>query len=577
MKPITESSIINLAGQAAFNRGKKLFEQGKVLSIQPFKNHILATVQGSQLYAVDITHTARLFEGSCSCPASDNIDFCKHCVAVGLHIMAGGNPETITQADKTAKPTAKEKQLQTISQYFNSLTKPDLEKALLEYIEHQPDLRGMWLAKAETALGLIDFKTLRKKMTAAIPYNRNLFYYNQVGHYFDKVNQLTEQIEANQLSLSEEELFKLGEYGLQRLERALETIDDSGGFRFPSLGYFEALVLDGFLEIDWKPKQKIEWLLNAVIQNSDIKPDYSNLLLSLSVSEQADLIAQAETLWQNLPEKTGFSSDYEYDVYSLQSLLVKYAETQKNWTQIVDYYEKTDTSFNSQCLQLKREIDYSLFSQAETRLEKLKQQTTSKYDQASLYPHEVELAKQLNQPQRQSQAQWQLYQVTGNIEVLETLMSWDSSPQQKAHWLKKAEAFFEAKLNPNKGYAWNHSPPEYLVDLYLYQDKNEQAYDIIANYETSRHVWKKMADHPKTPFKLTWHIYRSLIETELDMTNNKAYKKGLGLIKEVANKTQHALDEQYLKNELAQLRTDYQRKINFTKWFDELLPKLFKQ
>ncbi|MEA3405821.1 MAG: hypothetical protein U9R28_08795 [Pseudomonadota bacterium] len=575
MKLITEELLINLAGQAAFDRGKKLFEQGKVLSIEPFKNHILATVQGTQVYGVDITHTARLFEGSCNCPASDNIDFCKHCVAVGLHIMAGDNPEATTNTDKNVKLTAKEKQLQTIVQYFTSLTKPILEKALLEYIENQPDLRGMWLAKAETALGLIDFKTLRKKMTAAIPYNRNLFYYDQVRPYFEKVNQLTEQIEANQLSLSEEELFKLGEYGLQRLERALETVDDSGGFRFPSLGYFEALVIDGFLEIDWKSKQKIDWLLNAVIQKGDIKPDYSNLLLSLSVSEQADLITQAETLWQNLPEKIGFSSDYELDIYSLQTLLVKYAETQKNWPKVIDYYEKTDTSFNSQCLQLKREIDYALFSQAETRLEKLKQQAKSKYDQSSLYPHEVELAKQLNQPQRQSQAQWQLYQVTGDIKVLETLISWESNTQQKAHWLKQAEEFFEAKLDPKKGYAWNDSPPEYLVDLYLYQDKNEQAYDIIANYETSRHVWKKMADHPKTPFKLTWHIYRSLIETELDMTNNKAYKKALELIKEVANKTQHALDEQYLRNQLAQLRTDYQRKINFTKWLDELLPKLF--
>lgn len=575
MKLITEELLINLAGQAAFDRGKKLFEQGKVLSIEPFKNHILATVQGTQVYGVDITHTARLFEGSCNCPASDNIDFCKHCVAVGLHIMAGDNPEATTNTDKNVKLTAKEKQLQTIAQYFTSLTKPILEKALLEYIENQPDLRGMWLAKAETALGLIDFKTLRKKMTAAIPYNRNLFYYDQVRPYFEKVNQLTEQIEANQLSLSEEELFKLGEYGLQRLERALETVDDSGGFRFPSLGYFEALVIDGFLEIDWKSKQKIDWLLNAVIQKGDIKPDYSNLLLSLSVSEQADLITQAETLWQNLPEKIGFSSDYELDIYSLQTLLVKYAETQKNWPKVIDYYEKTDTSFNSQCLQLKREIDYALFSQAETRLEKLKQQAKSKYDQSSLYPHEVELAKQLNQPQRQSQAQWQLYQVTGDIKVLETLISWESNTQQKAHWLKQAEEFFEAKLDPKKGYAWNDSPPEYLVDLYLYQDKNEQAYDIIANYETSRHVWKKMADHPKTPFKLTWHIYRSLIETELDMTNNKAYKKALELIKEVANKTQHALDEQYLRNQLAQLRTDYQRKINFTKWLDELLPKLF--
>ncbi|WP_029408372.1 SWIM zinc finger domain-containing protein [Thiomicrorhabdus sp. Milos-T2] len=577
MKLITEELLINLAGQAAFERGKKLFEQGKVRSIEPFKNHILATVQGTQLYAINISHTASIFEGSCNCPASDNIDFCKHCVAVGLHIMAGSNPETTSKADKQTKVTAKEKQLQTISQYFNSLTKPDLEKALLEYIEHQPDLRVMWLAKAETALGLIDFKTLRKKMTAAIPYNRDLYYYDQVRNYFEKVDQLVQQIKDNQLSLTEEELFKLGEYGLQRLERALESIDDSGGFRFPSLGYFETLVLDGFLEIDWKPKQKTDWLLNAILKKSDIKPDYSNLLLSLSVSEQADLISQAEALWHKLPNQIGFSYDYEHDIYSLQSLLVKHAETQKNWTQIVDYYEKTDTCFNTQCLQLKREIDYALFSQAETRLEKLKQQAKSKYDQSSLYPHEIELAKQLNQPQRQSQAQWHLYQVTGDIEVLETLLSWENNPQQKALWLKQAEDFFEAKLDPNKGYAWNDSPPEYLVDLYLYQDKNEQAYDIIANYETSRHVWKKLADHPKTPFKLTWHIYRRLIETELDMTNNKAYKKGLGLIKEVASKTQHALDEQYLKNQLAELRTDYQRKINFTKWFDELLPKLFKQ
>jgi len=573
MKLITDELLINLAGEGAFGRGLKLFEQGEVLSIEPVNNHYLAKVQGTQTYSVDIIHTQRLFQGSCNCPASDNIDFCKHCVAVALHLKQGQTSLEQTPTSNSTKKTTKQKQIDTIQQYLSSLTKPELEKGLLNYIEHQPDLRAQWLNQAENQLGLIDYKALRKKITATIPYNKHLFYYDQVQNYFAKIEQLAEQIEQNSLNLSEEELFKLAEYGLQRLDRALDTIDDSGGFRFQSQSYFEALLVDGFAEINWSSKKKIEWLFNTFTSQSKLELELHDFYRRLTPKEQQQLNDLAEQTWNSLESYELFNYEQDINVFQLQHLLIQYAESNQDWAKVIAIYEKTATHFRDQTSQLEREIEYQLYPQAESRLVTLKGQTTSNYELSDLYKLEVKLATQLKQTERKIEAQWQLYKASEKIEDLKRLLEWESNPKTQENRLKEAENLLKERLikGQNKRF---RVLADNLIELYLYQGNSILAYELINSYLANDQAWLQIARHSNTPFKSAWNIYQRLIIQEVDLTNNNAYKQALKLIQEAASKADKPLEKQLFKKEITQLREEYKRKVNFTKWLDERLPDL---
>lgn len=579
MKYITEDLLINLAGKAAFTRGKKLFEQGKVLSIEPFKDHKLATVQGTQVYAVDIIHTQRMFQGSCNCRASEGVDFCKHCVAVALHLKneQADNTENSANLEKipktTKKPTAKEKQLKTIQQYLSSLTKTELETQLFNFIEQIPDLRVQWLIKAENKLGLIDYKTLRKKITSALPYNRHLFYYDQVDSYFTKVDALCDQIEANSSNLNEEELFKLAEYGLQRIYKALDTIDDSGGFRLSSESFFYSLLADGFAKLDWNSNKKVAWLFENYCSERTLDINIDDFYSHLNKAEQNQLNELALVEWQNLKSYESFAYDQTFSVFNLQQLLVKFAKINEDWPAVIAIYEKTAKDLNNQTKQLKREIDYQLFNQAETRLARLKKQAKERYDRGELCKQEVRLAQNLKQTERQIEAQWQCYLATESLEDLLTLLEWEPPIKQKQR-LKEAEDFLLKHILENQKKRFPRFS-DHLVDLLLYQSKTKQAYDLVKQYPASEEALLKIAEHPDTTFINAWQLFENLIARQIEMTNNKAYKEALKLIKKAAIKVTNEVEQHIFLQLLNELREEYKRKVNFTKWLDELTPKLF--
>lgn len=81
---ITDSLLLALAGEAAFQRGVGYFENGNVLNWRKKGTTIRAEVAGSATYLVTLEHSVDYLEGCCDCPASEGIGFCKHCVAVAM-------------------------------------------------------------------------------------------------------------------------------------------------------------------------------------------------------------------------------------------------------------------------------------------------------------------------------------------------------------------------------------------------------------------------------------------------------------------------------------------------------------
>ena len=78
---ITDDELLDLAGPGAFDRGYEYFRNGLVGDLDIRGGQTLALVSGTDLYRVQLLHDGTRLDGSCNCPASDGIVFCKHCVA----------------------------------------------------------------------------------------------------------------------------------------------------------------------------------------------------------------------------------------------------------------------------------------------------------------------------------------------------------------------------------------------------------------------------------------------------------------------------------------------------------------
>jgi uncharacterized Zn finger protein len=83
-KLLTVEALRTLAGATAYERGVAYFEAGKVSEFSREDETVIASVQGTQLYQVQLWIRAGRLQYTCDCPAAAEGAFCKHCVAVGI-------------------------------------------------------------------------------------------------------------------------------------------------------------------------------------------------------------------------------------------------------------------------------------------------------------------------------------------------------------------------------------------------------------------------------------------------------------------------------------------------------------
>lgn len=86
---ITESHLMEWAGERYFARGAAYFEDGTVVQLSCDDGGIQARVFGTQPYAVRFWRDGRKLRWGCSCPLGVEEAFCKHLVAVGLAFLSG--------------------------------------------------------------------------------------------------------------------------------------------------------------------------------------------------------------------------------------------------------------------------------------------------------------------------------------------------------------------------------------------------------------------------------------------------------------------------------------------------------
>ncbi|WP_251359263.1 SWIM zinc finger domain-containing protein [Kangiella sp. TOML190] len=203
------------------------------MDLLEYKLGYQALVAGSANYRMKIEHTAKQLNGSCSCPASENFDFCKHCMAVAL-CLAQMQTEQLEQG---AKLTPAQNELLQIEAFLQAQSVQTLSEALMEYIVKDRSERNRWLLKIALS-GEFDAKAVKKRITAATR-GRHIWEYAKVRAFFEPIEELSfHLLKLANSQADTEQVIKLIDYCCERIDLACDKVDDSGGFR---LGAVELL------------------------------------------------------------------------------------------------------------------------------------------------------------------------------------------------------------------------------------------------------------------------------------------------------------------------------------------------
>jgi len=557
---ISHDYLIKLAGKAAFQRGIDYYKSGNVLSIKQKANRISADVDGTEIYRVTLKWTSTQLDGACDCPASEGFDFCKHCVAVALSLQADH-----AQQDKLLQGGDENR----IKAYLLKQNKEKLADWLLELIESEKPLLQEWSLRADNALGLLDAKAIRKRITAAIPYNRNLYRYSQVRNYFAPIETFVDQLQEMIENLPADDALKLIDYALQRVDRALEAIDDSGGFRFYSVEELQLMHINTCARLDWKTKKLTNYLLELTFGNyEDLYPAIPSSYLEILGQEGDKLFYDnLQQRWDNLPAlKQDADFDSKYPYLKLQYMLEDQAKDAGDEKAIIALREKTATNLHDYQDLAERYLAIEDYKTTEKWLDKCRKHSNGIY-QARIETIQIKLFAAQALWADALELQWIIYSHSYQMGDFKTLLKLAKKTGDKTDWLKKAEQVLKQQLLEKSEQRWSHVWADRLVELYLPNKLFDKALAVAKKEKISPELLLEIAWKAKDKPDIAFPLFRRVIEFSVNKGNNDAYHYAIDILKQMAEKLKE--HEQHLYELLTHLRKTFRAKRNFIKWLNE--------
>lgn len=572
MKTLSEDTFKALAGDSTYERGLDYYNQGRVGALTIKNNRINAEVEGTHSYKVELQHTKKLFEGSCNCPASDNFDFCKHCVAASLAYY---------YQTQTNQELAESAQDDLLHGYISTLTKPQLVEALHSQVQGDSDALDYWYLKAEIASGNMGAPEVRKRITKAIPYKPSgLWRYRDVAEYFEQSEQAMSVLQEPLMSLQPSNAIKLIVYASQRLQKTLESIDDTGDYRSD----LETLLIKMFESVfssdEWSLKEKTETILDLLF---DQQYSYDLLNLPHGVAKYFDdkaldsIYKKIEEEWNKLsPENEAYSPGH-YRYQRLEDLLLERARSQGNLNQELKILERGAVDVN-RCLAV---VELCIANQQLKDAEKWLVYTSqiSQPDVRELYQIEtvqIDLYKAQKKYRQALNIQWARFEEQESLEQFNAALETAKKIQQKEHFLSKGIASIKNKLVKNDTSQKNRQRAELLASIYLNNGYVNDAANMSNHYllrpQTLMNIVNALTEINAKTFRLIEKATNRLLYKE----NKHLYDEAIKFLKQQMKRlnNDHAQEFQALVLRIYNEPSN-KRKINFISRLKSAFPEYF--
>ena len=479
MKTLSESVIATLAGEAAYQRGLEYYNDGRVEQLNINGTQISASVKGQKQYRVSLNHTAKMFDGSCDCPASDNFDFCKHCVAVSLAYYY----QTQTNLEMADAGKA-----DTVLLYLNTFTKPQLIEELNTLIQQDQSVYDHWLLRAEIASGNLSSKDLRKRITQAIPFKPSgLWRPQEVANYFSEAQLAIKVLEPAVLALDARKAIKLIIYSIERVEKALETIEDRANYQSGLQSQLKDWFHQTLAAPEWQGNERVNLLSKLIL---DEKFDYqilnlpNGVLTLISNKESEDLMEAVSKEWTKMPPPNK-SLASQHGLYTkLENILLEDAQLLNNKTRELEILAKgaVDTD---RCLKLVSKcIDYQRLDEAAKWLDYASLVETLRNHQVlAIETYQIDLWLAQGEFDKALASQWARFEESEEPSDLKDAYQTAEKIHQERAYLQQGIRYLDSKIEARKDTPRNRQRVENLITIYLSHNIVDDAIALASQHK----------------------------------------------------------------------------------------------
>lgn len=590
MSIITEKRLRSMADSARFQRGQEYYQGGAVTGLRQYRGRVSATVAGSRDYRVTLWEEAGKLKFECSCPDGMDYAFCKHCVAVGLALLeqtgeedTGGNKSTGKTSRKKARQDITAEDIHAWLQKQDAATLADLLVA--QAMDDQNLYRTLQLKVAGAIGGDANISAVKQALGEAILPG----YFIEYHDAYDYAKTVETAIFALEDLLHEGQagtVIELAEFALHKAEEAMDNIDDSSGHMDGILENLQVLHLAACK--DAKPDPQVlaerlfEWELTGEWEVfSGAAARYADVLSERGLKRYREL---AQAAWRKLKPLTGAAgkpTDYEE------------AHRRRRITHIMETLAQQSGDVEALVEVLRHDLSqpYSFLKIAETYKKAKKTDNALEWAERGIkmFPDTPDsrllefAADEYHRRQRHDEAVsliWQLFTDRPGLEQYRQLKQHADRCQQWPHWRKQAMDHLHGLLenkpaqkrpSGNFYFSYAYGPRSVLVEIHLWENNVELAWELAQGGELHEGLWLKLADkraqqHPDDAIK----IYRNQVEAAVSQTSKKDYSVAVRYLEQIRALMAQSGREEAFSRYLETLRTTHKRKRSFIAMIEKL-------
>ena len=326
LRELLSKDMKKLAGAAYYARGKAYFEQGLVNSLDENDDEITACVEGTYEYEVRFWEEDGELCYECSCPVGQDYEFCKHCVAAGLAVLAQGAPK------KQRSPA------NDIRNYLETLEPEVLMGIITDACKHDKRLREKLLLAAR---GRGNANTAVKAWKDALnraTVTRGYVDYHEMHSFAAGIQEVVDALAAWIPGGRAVQVVDLAEYAATKVEKLLEECDDSNGELGELLESIGELHLAACRKASPDPVELATRLLNHELHDDldtffHAAERYADVLGELGLAEYRRL---AEMEWKKIPAlPPGDKRAWEGNRYRIAQVMEALAKQGGNLEELV--------------------------------------------------------------------------------------------------------------------------------------------------------------------------------------------------------------------------------------------------
>lgn len=576
---ITDSWLRRYAGDRYYERGLGYFRGGRVTALEQSGDSIRCVVMGTQEYGVRLTKKARTLDHRCECPLGSEGDFCKHCVAAALAwLHQQPTPEAAAKTAGSKKAAAAQMTTEDLAKALREEDKETLIGWLLAAAEDDEALRSRLMLAAAGRMGSEVLIPQTKKILEKAIRIRRFAPHRNMRAYAAQVEEALGGVEALLQSGHAAAMIEPCERGLHWLEEAMGNVDDSDGYTGGLVERLEDLHLRACEAAPPDPVSlgeklfQLEWK-GLFSQSCGAVEVYAGLLGERGL---AAFRKKAETEWAKVPVCMGSGDEVEVaHRFRLTSIMESLAQRSGDMEQLVAVLAR-DLGSADRYLRIAR-----LYRDAGQHEEAMA--WASKGLDRNFGPQEVGLRVFVAEDYqrrgchgdalRMVWGEFRNRQSLPNYQLLERFArqaeDWDD-------WRTQALALIRRTIAETPKDRWLRRDQSLLVEIFLYEEKAEEAWREAQAGGCSQHLWLTLAgmrekEHPQDAAS----VYFLLGESTIAGGQSSNYGAGVKRLEQAAALLHTAGSDEEFAQRFAALMEKHKAKTSLWKLVEKRRRFLF--